>query len=482
MTHTSTDTKVDMHSSTERGIALVVTLMMMMLMSALLVGFTTVIMSDLRYRGIDRDRNQAFYAAHSGLEKMTVDLANLFFVNVAPSTAALDALEENPPVIEGITFQTAVGAPGYVLRASPPASSTIQSGPYQGLVALKTRYDMDATARTSVGGEVHLTRSLETVAIPVFQFGMFSDVDLSFHAGAAFNFGGRVHTNGNLFLAQNDGTTLTLNEKVTAVKEVIRRRLSNGLINANDARRGPVRIATATGACPPPPAALPASCRPLGPDQNVATNESSVSDSVGSSLNDPKWPGISLSTYNGYIRNGRTGAKPLNLPLLTMGGSNPDLVKRPAVANEDVSNPTLFGERYFSQASLRILLSDTPADILSLPTVTQALPPMRLDWSVAAGGVPLAYNGGVIDAQHPPLATSIGLGPGNIEVRTLTTNDTAVAAAAAGRCPSGVHGELHSRGGSAGGPHLGGWRACLLRCRPRRLDRHAFQELLRRAK
>ena len=423
MTQTSTDTKVLMHSSSERGIALVVTLMMMLLMSALLVGFTTVVMSDLRYRGIDRDRNQAFYAAHSGLEKLTVDLGNLFFVNVSPSAGELTALQTSPPIIPGITFQTATGGSGYVLRASLPSSSTIQSGPYQGLIALKTRYDMDATARTAVGGEVHLTRSMETVAIPVFQFGMFSDVDLSFHAGANFNFGGRVHTNGNLFLAQNDNTTLTLTEKVTAVKEVIRKRLANGLINASDARLGPVRIATAPGACVP----LSAACRALAPDQASSVNESSVSDSVGSSLNDPKWTGISLSTYAGGIRNGRTGAKPLNLPLLTMGGSNPDLVKRPAVNNEDVSNPTLFGERYFKLASLRILLSDTAADIMNLPTVVPAtaVTPARLDWSVAAGGVPAGYNGGVLDNQHPPLATSIGTVAGAGVTTTTTVNTPA---------------------------------------------------------
>ena len=61
------------------------------------------------------------------------------------------------------------------------------------------------TAKTATGGEVHLVRTMEAVAIPVFQFGMFSDVDLSFFAGPNFDFGGRVHTNGNLFLSQGDG-------------------------------------------------------------------------------------------------------------------------------------------------------------------------------------------------------------------------------------------------------------------------------------
>ena len=53
----------------------------------------------------------------------------------------------------------------------------------------------------------------------------------------------------------------------------------------------------------------------------------------------------------------------------TIGGSNIDVVRRPA-ANEDTANPLLYGERLFTKASLRILLSDTAADITNLPTVT----------------------------------------------------------------------------------------------------------------
>ena len=60
----------------ERGVALITTLLIMMLMSALLIGFTTMVMSDQRYRLIDRDRSSAFYGAESGIEKLTSDLGN----------------------------------------------------------------------------------------------------------------------------------------------------------------------------------------------------------------------------------------------------------------------------------------------------------------------------------------------------------------------------------------------------------------------
>src|ERR1700704_3382712 len=96
-----------MRNSNERGIAMITTLLVLMLMAALLVGFTTVVMSDQRYRFIDRDRGQAFYAASAGIEKLTADLGNLFLENVAPTAAQVKALTDVPPVIPSITFGAA---------------------------------------------------------------------------------------------------------------------------------------------------------------------------------------------------------------------------------------------------------------------------------------------------------------------------------------------------------------------------------------
>ena len=98
------------------------------------------------------------------------------------------------------------------------------------------------TGEDATGGEVHLVRTMEAVAIPVFQFGIFSDVDLGFSAADDFAFGGRVHTNGNLFLAEANGTTLTLSDKVTAVKEVVRQRLSNGVTIDTVSQTGTVKM------------------------------------------------------------------------------------------------------------------------------------------------------------------------------------------------------------------------------------------------
>ncbi len=406
-----------MRISNERGIAMITTLLVLMLISALLVGFTTMVVSDQRFRFIDRDRGQAFYAASGGVEKLTTDLGNTFLSNIAPTGAQVAALVQTTsvPVITGVTY-TATSAPdplpGSSLNSCPTwppktigtngynltfcadasgnptniASNTILVGPYAGLTALQTPYQIDVTARTSTGGEVHLSRTIEASAIPVFQFGTFSDVDLSFFAGSNFNFGGRVHTNGNLFLAQGGGT-LTLSGKVTAVKEIIRQRLQNGVsIDTGPATHtATVSMATSSTSF-----------------RNLDRTEGSVVDGVGSALNDPIWQNVSLSAYNSWIRNGRTGAKALNLPLLTVGGTNPDLIRRPPVG-ENTSNPVLYNERLFSKASIRILLSDTAPDITNLPTVTSTAPILLdNDWKASAPA------GVTQDATHPAVARSLG--------------------------------------------------------------------------
>ena len=80
-----------------------------------------------------------------------------------------------------------------------------------------------------------MRREVQTVAVPVFQFGIYSENDLSFFAGPNFDFGGRVHSNENIYLAQDGSATLTLRDVVTAVGEVVRTHLSNGLFDRRPA-------------------------------------------------------------------------------------------------------------------------------------------------------------------------------------------------------------------------------------------------------
>jgi Tfp pilus assembly protein PilX len=354
----------------DAGVALITSLLLLFLMSSLLVGFCILLVSNQQLAGSNNDDVTAFYSAEAGLEQMTANLGDLFAQTYSPTQAQINNIQLNPPLITGIQFLNGNGSNGFTITPAAtdafgnpaPTIATIKSGTYAGMTALLTEYTMVVNARTTAGREVKLQRTTQTVGIPMFQFGIFSDTDLSFFPGPNFNFGGRTHTNGNLFLAA--GSTLTLADKVDAYKDIIRTNLENGWPTSTN-YTGTVQITT----------------QPGGTNYRaMAMNEGSLTGTVGSSAN-PNWPTISLGTaptdYNGNAINGKTGAKQLNLGIVTIGSGatqSIDLLRRPL--SGEAAN--IQAERYYSQASLKILLSDDPQDIMNLPCIDGGTQPFDL--------------------------------------------------------------------------------------------------------
>jgi hypothetical protein len=391
----------------QSGIALLTTILLMVLMSSMLVGFVLLINSGQKLSGMNNDYGKAFYSAEAGMEKLTADLGTLFDANYAPPTAQVNALQLAPPAIPGVTFVNGDGTPGYTITSTNPVDANgnylptvtqITSGTYQGMTALATPYLLSVTARTTNGSEVKLQRTTQTVGIPMFQFGVYCDADCSFFAGPNFNFGGRTHTNGNLFLAS--GATLTMSQNVSAYKDVITYTLENGNPVSNG-YPGTVNVFNGSGT------------RSLGP------TEGSLQTGIGSAGN-PNWPNLSLgaSNYAGNLRNGAgssspatsTGAQLLQLGIVTLGGGatqSIDIIRRPPAGEA----PNVTQERYYAQASVRILLSDNPADLTAaggLPCVSPGAPfdltllNNPLDPNTIAIKANLAANG----ETYVPLATS----------------------------------------------------------------------------
>jgi hypothetical protein len=380
----------------QRGVAVVAALLVMTLVSAMVAGVMAMVNADQAAGGIDRDQTQAYAAAHAGVEKLTADLGQLLAGNFSPTGGQVTSLTGTglEPNLPGIAFVRPNGTNGYRITftdtnndgnpdVADPNGTPIGAGPYQGLIGLITPYQVEVTARTSGNAEVRMRRTMQTIAIPVFQFGLFSENDLSFFAGPNFAFGGKVHTNENLYLKQDNGGTLTLQDRVTAVGEVVRNRLANGVVS----HLGTVRMARAPG-CPAAPAAANGSCFVL------ANNQGSVVDSIGSAENEPTWTNVSVGTSNGYLRNGRTGARRLDLPIVSDGAIPVDLVRRAPVGEAVAS--AIARQRFFHMATLRILLSDQPGDLTGLPSVvsTAGATPVRLAGVFNPDAIPGAFAGG----------------------------------------------------------------------------------------
>ncbi|HXW63010.1 MAG TPA: PilX N-terminal domain-containing pilus assembly protein [Candidatus Acidoferrales bacterium] len=418
-----------MRKPREQGIALITTLLILILLSAMTVGIAWLVVGDRKLGGNNSDRQLAFYGAEAGIESLTASLEDLFDQNYAPNATAINNLmvSPGPPAnIPGIQYiapgQMAPGT-GYQITFTPtpgaptiPETSwgTIPTGTYAGLVGLMTPYTITVTARTPYGSEARLQREVQTVAIPIFQFGFFSQMDLSFFAGPNFNFGGRVHTNGNLWLAEGNGDTLTMTQKVTAAGEIISENLENGWQTTTN-YTGAVNITNGSGVT---------NLIAQTPPQSVV-GAANYYQNIGAY--NAAFAGMANSVYNNDIAVAQTGVKPLNLSIATpaIGGQPIDLIRWPQ-PNENTTNLGKLQERYYTQVSLRILLADygpsgtcVDSPISSSNAIGTMLPylanngagttptPVDLAWLAWDTSAPVgSANNQIPGADYPPYHTA----------------------------------------------------------------------------
>jgi type IV pilus assembly PilX-like protein len=358
----------------QKGVALITALLVLILISAIVVGMSWMVMTDQRLGGNNESREIAFYGAEAGMEKMTTDVANQFALKGslgAADVAAIEALV--PTTLPGIQYVNGAGNSTYTMQFVPDATGNpkannatiLPPSPYAGMQGLITPFTLTVAAQnTSTGSEVKLQRQVQLVAIPVFQFGIFSNSDVAFFNGPPFGFGGRTHTNGNLWLSPNAGP-LYLGDRVTAVGQVIRTNLENGYAVNGGNYTGNVTIATT----PDPTLANEPTSAPYtnGTWLELLLNQGSTdpaSTSVYGTIS--TIPNINWNTitgpYNGQLQN---AVPPLNLTATALGGiTTPISLIRRAIPGEAISNSAEFNEQYFSEASLRILLDDYLPGIL----------------------------------------------------------------------------------------------------------------------
>ncbi len=335
-----------------RGFTLIAALLMLILMSGLAVGLLMMVNTEQRAGSNDVENSLSYRGAEAGIEAMTSSVAGGFSTMQAPTAAQISALAVNQPNIPGITYTGYTITPrtdntGALLTNTGP----ISGGPNAGLYATLIKADLDVTAQRPLGEQVHMLRGIEVALIPVFQFGVFSDSDLDFFAGPNFDFGGRIHTNGNLYIS--DIGTLTFHDKITVLKEVYRQQLANGF-PSSAAYPGPVNVPTASWGCD---GAAP-NCR------NLQLTEASQTLQGGAFAPNNAWPnsgGISLGTYKGFIINGATGAKKLSLPFVQGAAQPIQIIRRPPLPYP-TADPTVGPSRLYNLAQIRVLISDTAAE------------------------------------------------------------------------------------------------------------------------
>src|SRR5438067_1272917 len=371
-----------------RGVALIAVLLLLMVASAVAVALMYTVNTEQHLQGNDQGNGLAYYGAEAGMEKMMSDLGDFFLnppqpsptaaqiqsVACAPNTGCSNA--PDPFSMNGTTFSDyeiiVPLAPNGVDPNYQPR--TISAGANAGLLATILPLTLRASADRPGGEQVKMERNVEVALIPVFQFGVLSQSDLSYFAGGlnGFQFPGLVHTNGNLFLAEGAGKNISFLGHVLAVNDVVRCTLANGVAVTTSGHTGAVYLPTGTGGCdtfvPGNPA--PATCRALSytsPNEGSSTNGTLQPPGIptaGGAAN-ANWSSISRSVYNGMVLNGLTGASPLHLPFVKpgpIGPNNPspnEIVRRPQPGD----SAALTASRLYNKAQVRVLLSDDPAEL-----------------------------------------------------------------------------------------------------------------------
>ncbi len=343
-----------------KGFTLIASLLLLLLLSGIAIGLMMMVNTEGKVGGTNLQNNAAFHSAEGGIEKMTSDLATTFQNAQAPTAAQICNLSTMQPAMAGVAWKDYSVTPGS--GCSGPLTSQfgqINAGPNQGLWAQIIPVNMLATAAEPGGQEVSMTRSAQVALIPVFQFGVFSDSDLSFFSGPNFDFAGRIHTNGDLYPFVGPGSTLTFHDKVTAYGNVVRAQLANGWSSSTN-YNGTVLIPTAAQGCD----GTQSACRAIGLTEGSVTGAGGnppQSAQVGS------WPTLSKSTYNSMIIDGNygnpggTGAKKLAMPFVNGSRFPYEIIRRPPTGESPTS--ALGASREYNLAQIHVLLSDDPADL-----------------------------------------------------------------------------------------------------------------------
>ncbi len=340
-------------SKKEEGFALITVLLLLLLITGLAIGLTYMVQTQKAVSGSDVQTNLTYYGADSAMEKMMTDLAALYQTKQSPTIADVNALVAGQPSIDGITYP----GTGYKFGAEDDGTghpknyeSTISSGPNTGLLAELITYNLQVTAQGPTGTQTRMFRSVEVALIPAFQFGVFCDNDCSFFNGPDFDFTGRVHANGSLYLATMNN--LTFHDRITSAGEVIREFMANGynvMSGSAGTYTGNVFIPMAPDGCD---GTKPA-CRNLH-----QSDEASTTGAVTDPPN-PQWPNISTNTYQSMVLSRSTGAVPLTMPFVGPGVLPIEIVRREKAGDSDV----LMNSRLAHKASIRILLDDDPTKL-----------------------------------------------------------------------------------------------------------------------
>lgn len=335
----------------ERGSAIVIALLIM----GLLMVFVTLALSrtttEAMIMGNDAANARAFYAAQASLEVTTRNFNKIFDTKLTPTQTDLDDIQSNASTqnswqsqFTDYTFTQTI-SPSDPTKIKTQNNVSIAAGPYQGLKAARDVWQITTTATGLTGEQVQLTRDYYSNKLPIFQFGAFYEHDMDFWPGPAMYMGGRVHTNGNLYVSASAG--LHFQSRVTSAREIVHDKSRNGgsmyytdNVFVTDGGAGEVQVTE--GSVNNGPKITGYVADPAEPDEPAGTTNTN-------------W-GTFSAAFNGNLT---AHAPKLKMPLQNGGNDPVEIIKR----GKNGDNNVLSASRYYNKACIRVTLDDSRAKL-----------------------------------------------------------------------------------------------------------------------
>ena len=221
---------------------------------------------------------------------------------------------------------TSIAAPAFnnatlsefrAFRSGSETGQLVSTGLYVGLSALVQPFTIIATANSPGPPSSRATVQIdgEFSRIPIFQFGVLYQHDLDLHPGPDMVIGGRVHSNGDIYL--DPSTSLSLNSPITANGDIYNLH-RNGSFSG-----GPVQIRDSAGV---------------------------YQEMAGLDSNDPNWSAAAIDRWDGRVRSGEIGGN--RVDLVIEDPTNPHLIIDAGRPDDSAANEAA---KIWYEAGLRIV-------------------------------------------------------------------------------------------------------------------------------
>jgi hypothetical protein len=280
----------------QNGFSMFILLILLLMFTLLGIAALTTSNFDQEMAGNQKRTTNSFYSAEAGTKKAESEIRTSYVTTGTPPSP----LPSGNFALNGynVTYST--------IDKGAAVQKTLTVGAYKGLYGLVKSFDVTSEA---VGNpeRVKIIQGMDDALVPLFQFAVFYQSDLEIYPGPAMTLGGRVHSNGNMYLGSEN--SLSVNSYCTAAGNFYGGRKPGSGQAGNDNH---VYIKDN-----------------YGNYQDMRNPDGTYLDS-----DNPNWVANSLSRWGGMVEDQSMGMTELNLPVVT-AGQPINMIQRAGSGNSD---------------------------------------------------------------------------------------------------------------------------------------------------